>query len=108
MSEPHEQHAHDDESGVPASGTGHGLLSKQRRYLWFAAAGILLAMVLALTSSFRVTGFVLAGLLLVLAGLRGFGREEGLLFAARGRLFDAVVLAGCAGGLVLFSLIAPA
>ncbi len=108
MSEPHEQHAHEHGPAVPSSGAGQGVLAKRRRFLWFALAGILLAMVLALTASFRVTGFVLAGLLLVLAALRGFGREEALLFAARGRTFDAVVLAGCAGGLVLFSLIAPA
>lgn len=85
-----------------------GLLAKRRRFLWFALAAIILAMVLSMTAGFRVTGIVLAGLLLVLSVLRGAGREEGLLFAARSRAFDAVVLAGCAGGLVLFSIIAPA
>lgn len=90
-----------------AAGSGHGLLIRRRRFLWFALAVILLAMVLALTATFRVTGFVLAGLLICLAALRAMGREEALLFAARSRAFDAAVLVGCAGGLVLFSIIAP-
>lgn len=85
-----------------------GLLAKRRRFLWVALAAIILAMVLAVTASFRVTGYVLAALLLVLAVLRGTGQEEGLLFAARSRAFDAVILAGCAAGLMLFSVIAPA
>lgn len=108
MSEPHEQHAHEAGAAVPSHGVGQGLLVKRRRFLWFSLAALMLAIVLAMTASFRLTGFVLAGLLLVLAGLRGFGREEGLLFAARGRTFDAIVLSGCASGLVLFSIIAPA
>lgn len=107
MSEPHEPHAPAPRPGGQGT-TGRGLLIKRRRFLWFALAAIILAMVLAVTASFRVTGFVLAGLLLVLAVLRGSGREEGLLFAARSRGFDAVVLSGCAFGLVLFSIIAPA
>ncbi|GAB3268908.1 hypothetical protein [Arthrobacter pigmenti] len=107
MSEPHEPHAPAPRTGGQGN-TRDGLLTKRRRFLWFALAAIILSMVLAVTAGFRVTGFVLAGLLLVLAVLRGTGREEGLLFAARSRGFDAVVLAGCAFGLVLFSIIAPA
>ncbi|WP_035768857.1 DUF3017 domain-containing protein [Arthrobacter castelli] len=103
MSEPHEP-----APGRGRAGTGQGLLLRRWRFIWFALAALILAMVLAVTASFRVTGFVLAALLMILAVLRGTGREEGMLFAARSRAFDAVVLAGCAVGLVLFSVIAPA
>lgn len=69
-------------------------------------AGLVAAVVLAAVVNFRVSGFTIAALLVVIGLMRALGREEVAPFAARGRRFDAIVLLAAAAAISVLSIVA--
>lgn len=85
---------------------GRGPFAPGRRLFWVVVPVLALVVVLAVTVNFRAASRLLAALLVLVAVLRGMGRPEAEPFAARGKLFDVVLLALGAAGLLVFSVIA--
>lgn len=72
---------------------------------WLAVLGVVLVAVVAVLVDAPSAAFLLAGLCVVLAVIRGTGRHEPAAFRARARSFDVAVLVVAA---VALAVLAPA